>query len=107
MQFTALNGGPHFKFNEAVSFAVDCETQDEVDYYWDKLGAGGAEPAMRLAEGQVRRLLADRADGLPKLLSDPDRAKVDPGDAGDAADEEARHRGARAAPPHSRSTNRR
>ena len=39
--FTALNGGPMFKFNEAVSFQVDCETQKEVDYYWDKLSEGG------------------------------------------------------------------
>jgi predicted 3-demethylubiquinone-9 3-methyltransferase (glyoxalase superfamily) len=39
--FTALNGGPEFKFNEAVSFAVNCATQDEIDYYWDKLGEGG------------------------------------------------------------------
>ena len=40
-KFTALNGGPHFKFNEAVSFEIHCETQDEIDYYWDKLTAGG------------------------------------------------------------------
>ncbi len=40
-QFLGLNGGPHFKFNEAVSFIVNCATQEEVDYYWDKLGAGG------------------------------------------------------------------
>ena len=39
--FTALNGGPHFTFNEAVSLQVFCETQKEVDYYWDKLTAGG------------------------------------------------------------------
>ena len=39
--FTAINGGPHFKFNEAVSFVVNCESQDEIDYYWDKLSAGG------------------------------------------------------------------
>jgi predicted 3-demethylubiquinone-9 3-methyltransferase (glyoxalase superfamily) len=39
--FTALNGGPIFKFNEAVSFQVNCETQEEIDYYWDKLSAGG------------------------------------------------------------------
>lgn len=43
-QFMALNGGPQFKFNEAVSFFVDCETQDEVDYYWDKLTADGGAP---------------------------------------------------------------
>ena len=40
-QFVALNGGPIFKFNEATSFVVNCETQDEIDYYWEKLGAGG------------------------------------------------------------------
>ncbi len=43
--FTALNGGPVFKFNEAISFQVHCETQEEVDYYWDKLSAGGDEKA--------------------------------------------------------------
>ncbi|MDB6170776.1 MAG: 3-demethylubiquinone-9 3-methyltransferase [Chthoniobacteraceae bacterium] len=41
--FTALNGGPMFKFNEAVSFQVDCKTQEEVDYYWAKLSEGGSE----------------------------------------------------------------
>jgi predicted 3-demethylubiquinone-9 3-methyltransferase (glyoxalase superfamily) len=39
--FTALNGGPVFKFNEAISLQVNCATQDEIDYYWDKLSAGG------------------------------------------------------------------
>ena len=39
--FTALNGGPHFTFNEAVSFQVLCDTQEEIDYYWEKLGEGG------------------------------------------------------------------
>jgi predicted 3-demethylubiquinone-9 3-methyltransferase (glyoxalase superfamily) len=41
--FTALNGGPHFKLTEAVSFVVNCETQEEVDYFWEKLSEGGAE----------------------------------------------------------------
>lgn len=41
--FGALNGGPLFKFNEAVSFQVNCETQEEIDYYWSKLSAGGEE----------------------------------------------------------------
>jgi predicted 3-demethylubiquinone-9 3-methyltransferase (glyoxalase superfamily) len=44
-EFTALNGGPHFKFSEAISFVVRCETQTEVDRYWDKLGEGGDERA--------------------------------------------------------------
>ena len=39
--FTALNGGPQFKFTEAISFQIDCQTQEEVDYFWEKLGAGG------------------------------------------------------------------
>jgi predicted 3-demethylubiquinone-9 3-methyltransferase (glyoxalase superfamily) len=42
-EFLALNGGPVFKFNEAVSFIVNCETQAEIDEYWDKLTAGGQE----------------------------------------------------------------
>ncbi|MBA3960594.1 MAG: VOC family protein [Chthoniobacterales bacterium] len=41
--FVALNGGPAFKFTEAVSFAVECATQEEVDYYWEKLQAGGGK----------------------------------------------------------------
>jgi predicted 3-demethylubiquinone-9 3-methyltransferase (glyoxalase superfamily) len=45
--FTALNGGPHFQFNEAVSFQIDCDNQQEVDYYWDKLSAGGDENAQQ------------------------------------------------------------
>jgi predicted 3-demethylubiquinone-9 3-methyltransferase (glyoxalase superfamily) len=40
-QFTALNGGPRFKFTEAISLVINCETQEEVDYFWEKLGAGG------------------------------------------------------------------
>jgi len=45
--FTALNGGPVFKFNEAVSFQVNCTSQDEIDYYWEKLGAGGDPKAQQ------------------------------------------------------------
>jgi predicted 3-demethylubiquinone-9 3-methyltransferase (glyoxalase superfamily) len=45
--FTAMNGGPLFKFNEAVSLQVYCDTQQEIDYYWDKLRAGGDERAQQ------------------------------------------------------------
>lgn len=45
--FTALNGGPLFKFNEAVSLQIDCKTQEEVDYFWEKLGAGGDPEAQQ------------------------------------------------------------
>ena len=42
-EFIALNGGPEYRFNPAISFVVNCDTQDEVDYYWDRLSAGGKE----------------------------------------------------------------
>lgn len=42
-EFVALNGGPQFKFTEAISFVVNCETQEEVDYFWEKLSEGGAK----------------------------------------------------------------
>jgi predicted 3-demethylubiquinone-9 3-methyltransferase (glyoxalase superfamily) len=45
--FTALNGGPIFKFNEAISLQVNCETQEEVDYFWQKLSEGGDEKAQQ------------------------------------------------------------
>ena len=44
-QFIALNGGPHFKFTEAISLFVNCDTQEEVDYFWNKLTAGGGTPS--------------------------------------------------------------
>jgi predicted 3-demethylubiquinone-9 3-methyltransferase (glyoxalase superfamily) len=75
-QFIALNGGPHFKFNESISFSVDCETQQEVDEYWQKLTAGGGQESQcgwlkdkfGLSWQVVPRILA-------KILSDPDPAK--------------------------------
>src|ERR1044071_1535325 len=45
LRFTALNGGPQFPFTEAVSFVVNCEDQQEVDYYWEKLMSGGGKPS--------------------------------------------------------------
>ena len=42
-EFSTLNGGPEFHFSEAVSFVVNCETQEEIDYYWEKLSSGGGE----------------------------------------------------------------
>ncbi len=46
-EFVALNGGPVFKFTEAVSFVINCQTQEEVDYYWEKLSQGGDEKAQQ------------------------------------------------------------
>jgi predicted 3-demethylubiquinone-9 3-methyltransferase (glyoxalase superfamily) len=74
--FTALNGGPQFTFNEAISFQVDCADQDEVDYYWDALSAGGKTgPCGWLGDRfGVSWQIVPRA--LVQLLSDPDRAKA-------------------------------
>ena len=58
-QFMVLNGGPQFRFSPAISFLVNCETQEEVDELWQKLSEGGEENRMRLAQGQVRSLVAD------------------------------------------------
>ena len=69
---SALNGGPEFTFSEAISFQVDCEDQAEVDYYWDALPGRRRGERVRLAEGQVRPVLADRPGSLPRLLGDPD-----------------------------------
>ena len=66
--FTAMNGGPVFKFTPAISFVISCDTQDEIDYYWNKLSEGGdCRAAVRLAGRQIRRLVAGgaaAADGV-------------------------------------------
>lgn len=75
-RFTALNGGPQFKFNEAISFAVRCETQEEVDAFWEALSDGGEKgPCGWLKDRygvswQVVPLM------LIELLHDPDAARV-------------------------------
>lgn len=76
MEFTALNGGPHYKINQAISFVINCESQEEVDYYWDRLADGG--------EIQQCGWLTDKFGvawqvvpvALPEMLSDPDPQKT-------------------------------
>lgn len=75
--FTALNGGPAFKFNEAVSFQVHCDTQEEVDYYWKRLSEGGDEEAQQC--GWLKDKYGLSWQVIPKLLialvGDPDSEK--------------------------------
>lgn len=77
-RFTAINGGPPFKLSEAVSFVIECENQDEVDYYWNKLSEGGDKKA------QVCGWLKDKFGlswqivprQLLEMITDPDPEKV-------------------------------
>ncbi len=74
-QFVALNGGPDFTFDEAISFQVDCETQDEVDRYWETLSKDGEQgPCGWLKDrfGLSWQIVPTR---LTELLADPDREK--------------------------------
>jgi predicted 3-demethylubiquinone-9 3-methyltransferase (glyoxalase superfamily) len=77
LQFTALNGGPEFKFNESISFHVRCDSQEEVDYYWEKLIAGGGEESqcgwLKDKFGVSWQIVPSR---LMELLSDPDPGRA-------------------------------
>lgn len=74
-KFTALNGGPQFKFNESISFVVNCDTQEEVDYFWEKLTAdGGAESMCGWLKDKFGLSWQIVPEALPRLLSDPDPA---------------------------------
>ncbi len=75
--FTALNGGPVFKFNEAVSFQIECETQEELDYYWERLSAGGDPQAQQCGWLKDRFGLSWQVVPkiLPELINDPDTIK--------------------------------
>jgi predicted 3-demethylubiquinone-9 3-methyltransferase (glyoxalase superfamily) len=77
--FTALNGGPVFKFNEAVSFQVHCETQEEVDYYWEKLSEGGDEQAQQCGwlKDKYGASWQVFPDLLIEMLNDADSGKSD------------------------------
>ena len=76
-QFTALNGGPHFKFNNAISLVVDCKSQEEVDALWEKLTAGGGEPGdcgwLKDKYGLSWQITPTV---LMELISDPDPVKA-------------------------------
>ena len=74
-RFTALNGGPHFKFTEAISFVVNCQTQEEVDTYWEKLSSGGGEVQCGWIKDKFGLSWQIVPTILPELLSDPEPQK--------------------------------
>jgi predicted 3-demethylubiquinone-9 3-methyltransferase (glyoxalase superfamily) len=76
-RFVGINGGPQFKFDEAVSFQITCETQDEVDYYWDALTEGGEESQCGWLKDRYGLSWQVTPAGMEELFgdSDPERAK--------------------------------
>ena len=74
-EFVALNGGPHFKFTEAISFVVNCETQEEVDYFWEKLLEGGQESQCGWLKDKYGLSWQIVPTILPELLQDKDPQK--------------------------------
>ena len=93
VQFQALNGGPQFKFTEAISLSIDCKTQEEVDHFWDKLIEGGGEPSqcgwLKDKFGLSWQVVPEQ---LPQAASGSGPGQGRPGDAGDDADGQDRHR---------------
>lgn len=77
--FTALNGGPVFKFNEAISLQVNCDTQEELDHYWDRLSAGGDESAQQCGWLKDRYGVSWQIvpTVLPDMMADVDSRKTD------------------------------
>jgi predicted 3-demethylubiquinone-9 3-methyltransferase (glyoxalase superfamily) len=74
-RFTALNGGPRFKFTEAISFVIDCKTQEEVDHFWSKLSAGGEESQCGWLKDKFGLSWQVIPTVLGELITDPDPAK--------------------------------
>jgi predicted 3-demethylubiquinone-9 3-methyltransferase (glyoxalase superfamily) len=74
--FTALNGGPEFKFDEAISFLINCADQEEVDYYWTKLSAGGEEGPCGWLKDRFGVSWQVIPAQLGELLGDPDPGRA-------------------------------
>lgn len=78
VEFVALNGGPQFKFNESVSFVVNCETQEEIDYFWEKLSAdGGSTGVCSWLKDKFGLSWQVQPRLLIQMLADPDKAKAE------------------------------
>ena len=73
--FTALNGGPQYKFSEAVSFQVACDSQEEIDYFWSELGEGGEAGPCGWLKDKYGLSWQVFPSALPKMLMDSDKDK--------------------------------
>jgi predicted 3-demethylubiquinone-9 3-methyltransferase (glyoxalase superfamily) len=74
-KFIALNGGPQFTFDEAISFQVSCDSQEEVDYFWDRLSEGGSEGPCGWLKDKFGLSWQIVPSVLPKLMSDPEKSQ--------------------------------
>jgi predicted 3-demethylubiquinone-9 3-methyltransferase (glyoxalase superfamily) len=77
MRFTGINGGPDFKFDEAVSFLINCKDQDEVDYYWEKLSEGGSEGPCGWVKDKFGLSWQVVPEGMEELFADPDPTRAE------------------------------
>jgi predicted 3-demethylubiquinone-9 3-methyltransferase (glyoxalase superfamily) len=76
-RFVGINGGPQFKFDEAVSFAIECESQEEVDYYWDRLSENGEEGPCGWLKDRFGLSWQVVPTGMEELFSDPDPQRAE------------------------------
>ena len=76
-RFVGINGGPEFKFDEAVSFEIDCEDQDEVDYYWERLSEGGEEGQCGWLKDRFGLSWQVVPTGMDELFADPDPERAE------------------------------
>jgi len=75
-RFVGINGGPDFTFTEAVSFQIDCKDQDDVDYYWQRLGDGGQEGPCGWLKDRYGLSWQVVPEGMDELFADPDRSRA-------------------------------
>jgi predicted 3-demethylubiquinone-9 3-methyltransferase (glyoxalase superfamily) len=75
-RFIGINGGPEFTFSEAVSFQINCADQDEVDYYWEKLGEGGSEGPCGWLKDRFGLSWQVVPEGMDEMFSDPDPGRA-------------------------------
>ena len=76
-RFVGINGGPNFKFDEAVSFQITCEDQDEIDYYWDQLTEGGEEGPCGWLKDKFGLSWQVVPTGMEELFADPDQTRAE------------------------------
>ena len=76
-RFVGINGGPEFKFDEAVSFAIECETQEEIDYFWAKLSEGGEEGPCGWLKDRFGVSWQVVPTGMDEVFADPDKERAD------------------------------